>query len=98
MQLFVPKETVPGESRVALVPTDAASLVALGIAVFVESGLGAESDYPDEAFQRAGANVVPDRTASLQSSDIVLRVLKPDRDEVDIMKMAPPHQFPRSFQ
>lgn len=86
MQLFVPKETVPGESRVALVPTDAASLVALGIAVFVESGLGAESDYPDEAFQRAGANVVPDRTASLQSSDIVLRVLKPDRDEVDIMK------------
>ncbi len=91
MQLFVPKETVPGESRVALVPDDAASLVALGIAVFVESGLGAESDYPDEEFQRAGANVVPDRIASLQSSDIVLRVLKPDRGEVDIMKYGALH-------
>ncbi|HEX6870758.1 MAG TPA: NAD(P) transhydrogenase subunit alpha [Micromonosporaceae bacterium] len=52
------REVTPGERRVALVPADAARLGASGMAVLVESGAGAAAWFPDEAYAKAGAELV----------------------------------------
>jgi len=63
MKLFVPKETRPGETRTALIPENAEKLAALGLAVEVEAGLGAQSYYADKEYTEAGASVVTDSHA-----------------------------------
>ncbi|HTY06828.1 MAG TPA: Re/Si-specific NAD(P)(+) transhydrogenase subunit alpha [Gemmatimonadales bacterium] len=55
MNLGVPKETAPGERRVALVPETAGKLVKAGHRVLVESGAGVEAGFPDSAYTAAGA-------------------------------------------
>jgi len=77
MKLGVPKETVAGERRVALVPDTVAKLVKAGHEVVVESGAGVESGFPDATFQAAGARVGDPWTAEL-----VCKVQKPDPAEV----------------
>ncbi|MCA9771072.1 MAG: NAD(P)(+) transhydrogenase (Re/Si-specific) subunit alpha, partial [Myxococcales bacterium] len=47
MIIGVPKETYPGERRVALVPATAGPLAKIGHEVWVEAGAGAEAGYPD---------------------------------------------------
>ena len=55
MKVAVPKETAPGERRVALVPEIVSKLTASGIDVIVEAGAGAAASFSDEAFREAGA-------------------------------------------
>ncbi|HTR20995.1 MAG TPA: Re/Si-specific NAD(P)(+) transhydrogenase subunit alpha [Gemmatimonadales bacterium] len=77
MKLGVPKETVAGERRVALVPDTVAKLVKAGHEVVVEPGAGVESGFPDAAFQAAGA-----KTGDPWSADLVCKVQKPDASEI----------------
>lgn len=77
MKLGVPKETVAGERRVALVPDAVAKLVKAGHEVVVEPGAGAESGFPDAAYHVAGA-----KTGDPWSADLVCKVQKPDAPEV----------------
>jgi H+-translocating NAD(P) transhydrogenase subunit alpha len=72
----VPKEVVPGERRVAIVPEVAAKLVKTGVTVRVETGAGDGSRYPDDAYRAAGATVGP-RAATLAGANIVLFVQPP---------------------
>jgi NAD(P) transhydrogenase subunit alpha len=51
----VPRETFPGETRVALVPAVVATLVKSGAQVVVERGAGEASGYSDAAFESKGA-------------------------------------------
>ncbi len=79
MLIAIPKETWPGELRVALVPADVKKLVAQGFDVAIEAGgVGAGAGYPDAAYESVGASVRGDRSALLGAADIVLRVRKPD--------------------
>ena len=84
MQLGVPREVVPGEQRVALVPDTVAKLTDSGLDVVVEAGAGSRAGFADAAYREAGATVA-DRAAAF-SSDIVLKVappsIAPDTDEV----------------
>lgn len=51
----VPKETFPGEKRVAITPHSVASLIKAGVkAVYVESGAGAAAKFTDAGASRAG--------------------------------------------
>jgi len=59
----VPKESYPGERRVALVPMVIPSLVKAGFEVLVETGAVAEAGYPDTLYVEKGAKVLPDRGA-----------------------------------
>jgi H+-translocating NAD(P) transhydrogenase subunit alpha len=68
----VPRETFPGERRVALVPAAISSVVKLGAQVVVESGAGIEAGFPDEKFAAQGATVV-DRRAVF-AADVLLQV------------------------
>jgi len=71
----VPKESYPGERRVALVPVVIPNLAKAGIDVIVESGAGEQSGYPDAAYVEKGAKIVPDRAAVFSTADIVVQVL-----------------------
>jgi NAD(P) transhydrogenase subunit alpha len=71
----VPKETYPGERRVALVPAVIPNITKAGMEVIVESGAGEQAGYPDAAFVEKGAKIVPDRATVFRSADAVLQVL-----------------------
>ena len=51
------KETFPGERRVALTPKVIDMLTKVGAEVWIESGAGVESGYPDEEYAGRGAKV-----------------------------------------
>ena len=57
MRIGVPKEIVPGERRVALVPDGVARLAKAGLEVLVERGAGAEAGFPDDQYVAAGATM-----------------------------------------
>jgi NAD(P) transhydrogenase subunit alpha len=57
MRIGVPKETVPGERRVAIVPETAGKLIKAGHQVQLEAGAGADAGFPDEAYRTAGAQL-----------------------------------------
>lgn len=74
MKLCFPKETHPGEMRVAVTPASAKRLVKLGFDVAVEAGAGAASGYPDREYEAAGARIVSDRGRLYGEADALLRV------------------------
>jgi NAD(P) transhydrogenase subunit alpha len=76
MRIGVPKETAPGERRVALVPEAVKRLVDKGHEVLVERGAGAEASFPDEAYAEAGATLVDDPW----EAEVVATVQRPDPD------------------
>jgi H+-translocating NAD(P) transhydrogenase subunit alpha len=71
----VPKESYPGERRVALVPLVVPNLTKAGMEVIVEAGAGEQAGYPDAAYVDKGAKVVADRATVFRSADVVLQVL-----------------------
>jgi len=81
MRIGVPKETVDGERRVALVPEVARKLTSAGHEVLVQAGAGAEAMIPDGQFADAGATVTDDLTA-IWTSDVVAKVAPPNAEEV----------------
>ena len=82
MLIGIARETAAGELRVAGTPTTVGRLTRLGLDVAVEAGAGAGSALTDGDYESAGAAV--DATGErVRGADIVLRVRKPDADEVD---------------
>jgi H+-translocating NAD(P) transhydrogenase subunit alpha len=73
--IAVPKETYPGERRVALVPLVVPTLVKAGFEVVVESSAGLEAGYPDSQYTEKAARIVKERPALFEQADIVLQVL-----------------------
>jgi NAD(P) transhydrogenase subunit alpha len=71
----VPKESYPGERRVALVPLVVPNLLKAGLEVIIERGAGVEAGYPDALYVEKGAKVLPDRAALFANADIVVQVL-----------------------
>lgn len=86
MNIAIPKENNPAETRVAMIPEHVAKLVMAGASVSIEAGLGQTLPVDDDAYRDAGADVVDDRSALLQKSDMVLRIRKPTREEISHMK------------
>ncbi len=75
MIIGVPKESYPGERRVALVPMVVPNLTKAGFEVVVEAGCGAEAGFWDAAYVEKGAKILPDRAAVFATADVVLQVL-----------------------
>jgi NAD(P) transhydrogenase subunit alpha len=76
MKVGVPKESVPGERRVALVPETVGRL-GEGVEVVVEAGAGDEAGFRDDAFREGGATI-----GDPWSADVVVKVAAPTVDEV----------------
>jgi len=90
MRIGVPKETAPGERRVALVPESCKKLKQAGYEIAVETGAGLTAGYPDEAYREVGAALERDPAQVIGGADIVLEVGSPSlgagRDEVGWMR------------
>jgi NAD(P) transhydrogenase subunit alpha len=80
MLVAVPKETMPGERRVALVPEVVKRLSGHGVEVLVESGAGEAAMIPDSLYERAGATLGDG--AKVWSSPLVVKVQPPTTAEV----------------
>ncbi len=79
MKLSVPKESTPGETRVAIVPDAVKKLIAKGVDIVVEPGAGEASHVSDSAYEDAGATVTADAGFS---GDVVAKVAPPTADEI----------------
>jgi NAD(P) transhydrogenase subunit alpha len=75
MIVGVPKESFPGERRVALVPAVIPSLLKAGFEVVVESGAGAGAGYPDAEYVGKGGKILLGRAEVFKAADVVLQVL-----------------------
>ena len=84
MQIGVPLETAPGETRVAVTPETAKKLIAQGHSIHVQSGAGVAASCIDAAYVAVGAHIV-ERAAAL-GAELVLKVRSPDTDELSLMK------------
>jgi NAD(P) transhydrogenase subunit alpha len=93
MRIGVPKETFPGERRVALVPMAFALLKKAKLEIVVEAGAGMAAGFPDAAYERAGATIAPSRADLMASADVVLQVrglgANPGGWQADIESMRP---------
>lgn len=86
MLIFIPRETHPAETRVAMLPPVVGKLADAGADVRVESGLGSTLFIDDADYEQAGATVTPDRLGALGVADVVLRLGLPPREECGAMK------------
>src|SRR5450755_4702337 len=75
MIVGVPRETFPGERRVALVPAAVPNLTKAGLEVVIEAGAGVEAGYPDADYAAKGAQIVAERADVFRTADIILQVL-----------------------
>ena len=86
MQIAVPTEQWPNERRVALIPDSVKKLSRAGFSILVEDGCGNESGYSNDYYTEAGATITSDRESLLKTSDVILRVRKPEIKEVEFLK------------
>jgi len=76
MRIGVPREVVDGERRVALAPESVSRLVKSGVEIAVERGVGAQANFPDELYEKAGATF-----GDVWGSNVVVKVQKPSLEE-----------------
>ncbi|AKK25585.1 Re/Si-specific NAD(P)(+) transhydrogenase subunit alpha [Mycobacterium sp. EPa45] len=84
MLIGIPRESLPGETRVAATPQTVGQLIKLGYDVLVESGAGVAASFSDEAFVEAGAGI--GTTAEALATDIVLKVNAPTSAEIAALR------------
>jgi len=92
MIVGVPRETFPGERRVALVPAVIPNLTKAGLEVVVEAGAGFAAGYPDASYTAKGAKMLASRAEVFRAADIVVQVLchgsndKTGREDVPLFR------------
>ncbi len=110
MVLAVPKESYPGETRVALVPAQVQKLIKAGHEVIIEKDAGYLSGYTDEAYSEKGAALV-NRSDVFSRGDVLLSVRsgaaagEQGKSDAELMKegqvvigMMDPYQGHESFK
>jgi len=94
MVVGVPRETLPGELRVALVPASVPALVKAGAAVLVEAGAGVAAGFPDADYAARGATIVS-RDDVYARATLILQVRTPGaggvQGEADVDRLGPQH-------
>lgn len=90
LTIGVVRETYPGERRVAITPQNAALLLKKGFKrVLIERGAGAEAQFTDQAYEKAGVTLEESKTVWYES-DILLKVRAPSLEgamsEGDLIK------------
>jgi len=86
MKIGVPRETHPGERRVATTPDVAVQLQKLGFDVIVEKGAGAAASFSDEAYAEAGCEIAASADDIWSGADIILQVRPPEGDRAGGLK------------
>jgi NAD(P) transhydrogenase subunit alpha len=82
VNIAVPKETAENEKRVALTPDTIGKLVEKDLSVLVEKDAGKASNYPDTAYQQAGAEIITDRPELFMKADLLLCMQPPPGEDL----------------
>jgi len=80
LAIGVPKETMPGEKRIASSPKAVEKLVKLGFTVSVEKGAGEPADMGDALFAAVGAKIEP--ADAVMQKDMIFKVRAPSIAEI----------------
>ena len=91
MRIAIPKETHPGENRIPITPDHAKKLCKMGADLVIEAGMGVGAGYADSEFSDVGATVSLDRAELFRSADLLLRLRKPEPEEIGMMKRGAIH-------
>ncbi|MCH7973435.1 MAG: Re/Si-specific NAD(P)(+) transhydrogenase subunit alpha [Bacteroidetes bacterium] len=92
MIITVPKENLPGENRVAVIPDVALKLIKSGFEVHIETNAGLNAGFPDEQYESVGVKIVEDINQLYGLADVVLKVQRPvehpelKKQEIELMK------------
>ena len=84
MIISIPKESYPGEKRVALTPQSATQIIKLGHSLRIESGAGDLAEFSDAEYTAAGVDVVTAK-AIWQDTDVVMKVRGVSTKEVPLL-------------
>ena len=86
MNLSIPKESLPSEKRVAISPDNVAAFVKLGYEVRIESGAGKLSNFPDSAFEEAGAWIIGGKEELWSQADLLVKLNPPSMEEAALVR------------
>lgn len=86
MNIGIPKERRPFEFRVGLSPAGVEILVQTGNQVFVEHEAGVEAGFSDADYEKAGARLVYSTEEAFGRADLLLKVARPLKDELDWLR------------
>lgn len=91
MKIAVPREILPDENRVAIIPDTVKKLVKKGWTVSVEEGAGKNAFFPDDEYREAGAHIESSVESLFADANVVLKVQKPSfnknvgKNEIEMM-------------
>ncbi|WP_105103411.1 Re/Si-specific NAD(P)(+) transhydrogenase subunit alpha [Microbulbifer pacificus] len=85
MIIAIPKETAPGEARVAATPASVLRLQTLGFDVVIEQGAGEAASFPDAEYEKAGAKICANAADCLSQAGLVLKVQGPTDAELELI-------------
>ena len=83
MIIGLPKETLPGENRIVLLPSEIKRLSSDNLSFQLEAGAGLGAYFSDNSYIESGAEVVPD---IYPNSDLLIRINPPSVMEIDLIK------------
>ena len=86
MKIAIPKESGAGETRVTMIPSNVDQLIKMGAEIEIESGLGEKIGITDQEYLNAGAKISNDHNALISNADIVLRIQKPEEQDLQLLK------------
>jgi alanine dehydrogenase len=86
MNIGIPKERRPFESRVGLSPAGVEILTQLGHQVYVEHEAGIGAGFDDREFETVGARLVYSPEEAFVRSDLLLKVARPTVEELDWLR------------
>jgi NAD(P) transhydrogenase subunit alpha len=86
MKIGIPKETAPGERRVALIPETVKKLAAKKIETVVETGAGMASSFSDAEYEAAGAQIASSYEDLVSKSDAIVKIVRPNDAELAKLK------------
>ncbi len=87
MVIGIPKETGPGETRVALTPEGIMKLMSGDrFSFLVQKGAGEQSGYPDQEYEKEGVSFAAAYEDILSQADILIMVNRPSKEDVANMK------------
>lgn len=87
MNIGIPKERRPFESRVGLSPAGVEILTQQGHQVYVEHEAGVGAGFQDREFETAGARLVYSPEEAFVRADLLLKVARPTREELDWLRV-----------
>lgn len=86
MKTGIPKETMHGEGRVAMIPADCRMLIEAGHSVYLEAGAADHSGYVDADYEQAGVTILDSAESLYQTAQLIVKVKQPLEHDLQYLR------------